>query len=246
MVIRNGRISAPPINIPHNTLAIDPNAPATIFTGTDLGLWISPDVGQNWTQVGYSELPHVTVTDIEINLQSSSVIVATYGRGAYRLSTGSTTTIVPDVVGATQAAAEAAIVEANLVVGTVTMVNDSAADETVIAQIPAVGTELAEGSSVDLTISLGPAPQGTIADQIQDLINTVKALDLPKGLTNALTRKLTNILKKLTDGNSNNDGAAANTLQAFIKQIQAQSGKKIDPADADALTASVTVIINQL
>ena len=55
----------PPIDIPHNAVAIDPILPATIYTGTDLGLWITSDGGENWRQIGYSELPHVGVTDIE-------------------------------------------------------------------------------------------------------------------------------------------------------------------------------------
>ena len=81
--------------------------------------------------------------------------VATYGRGAYQ-RTVPTMTIVPEVVGDMQASAEAAIVEANLVVGTITTVPDAAVEGSVIAQIPVAGSEVDEGSTVDLTISSGP------------------------------------------------------------------------------------------
>lgn len=64
---------------------------------------------------------------------------------------------VPNVVGMTQAAAEATIIAANLVVGTVTTQNDPivpAGD--VISQNPVGGTDTNSGTPVDLVVSLGP------------------------------------------------------------------------------------------
>jgi beta-lactam-binding protein with PASTA domain len=66
-------------------------------------------------------------------------------------------TSVPNVIGLTEAAADAAIAAANLVVGTVTHANSPnvpAGD--VISESPAAGTSVDLGSPVDLVISSGP------------------------------------------------------------------------------------------
>jgi hypothetical protein len=158
-----------------------------------------------------------------------------------------TTTTVPDVIGLNRFAAEDAIVASDLVVGTVTEINDPAPAGVVIGQNPQGGDEVDLGSAVDLTVSLGPPPQPpTVAEQIQALKDAVIALGLKNGLTNALCAKLINALNKVTDGNPNNDAAAVGSLQAFINQVQANSGKGIDPADAAALIAAAEAIIAQI
>ena len=64
---------------------------------------------------------------------------------------------VPSVEGLTQAAATTAITEANLMVGTVALqTNNEVAAGNVISQDPASGNSLAQGSPVNLVISLGP------------------------------------------------------------------------------------------
>ena len=74
------------------------------------------------------------------------------------------TVAVPDVVGLPQADAETAILAVNLTVGTITIANsDTVPEGNVISQDPAAGTEVAEGSSVDLVVSLGP-PAVTVPD----------------------------------------------------------------------------------
>ena len=66
---------------------------------------------------------------------------------------------VPDVVGLTQSAAEAAITAAGLVVGQVTEVcSDSVPAGSVISQNPVAGASVQPGSAVDLVISTGPCP----------------------------------------------------------------------------------------
>jgi RHS repeat-associated protein len=65
--------------------------------------------------------------------------------------------IVPDVISATQADAEAAILAARLSVGTITAeYNDTVPEGHVVAQSPTAGTSAEEGSWVELVISLGP------------------------------------------------------------------------------------------
>jgi len=74
------------------------------------------------------------------------------------ISTGPALVAVPSVVGLTQASAEAAITSAGLSVGTVTMANsDTIPAGNVISQTPIGGTQVTEGSDVDLVISSGPA-----------------------------------------------------------------------------------------
>ncbi len=72
----------------------------------------------------------------------------------------SNVTQAPNVVGLTEAEAEAAIINANLVAGAITRRCDaSAADGQVLEQNPAGGSEVSRGSSVALVISSGPCPE---------------------------------------------------------------------------------------
>ena len=65
--------------------------------------------------------------------------------------------VVPDVSGQAQAQAEAAIVAANLVVGTITDQNDDTIPAgSIVSQNPAGGVSVVEGSAVDLVRSIGP------------------------------------------------------------------------------------------
>lgn len=73
-----------------------------------------------------------------------------------------TTPTTPNVVGQTQADAEAAIVAAGLTVGNVTSEHHpNVATDNVINQNPNAGTNVAAGSAVDLVISLGPNGGGS-------------------------------------------------------------------------------------
>jgi hypothetical protein len=66
--------------------------------------------------------------------------------------------IVPDVIGLTQAQAEAGIAAADLLVGTVTTAySDTVPAGSVIAQDPTAGSEVLDATLVDLVVSLGPA-----------------------------------------------------------------------------------------
>jgi hypothetical protein len=66
---------------------------------------------------------------------------------------------IPDVVGLSQTDAEAAIIAAYLVVGTVdTTYSDTIPAGTVISQEPAGGTLVPRGAAVNLVVSLGAAP----------------------------------------------------------------------------------------
>ena len=80
----------------------------------------------------------------------------------------------PNVVGMTRAAAEMAIVAASLTVGTETeQYSSTVAAGLVLTQDPVAGTSIAQGSSVSLIISLGPAAGGGEAPVIHLLGESV-------------------------------------------------------------------------
>jgi hypothetical protein len=81
---------------------------------------------------------------------------------------------------------------------------------------------------------------------VAQLIQHVKSLNLPKGLSGSLLAKLENFDKAYRHRNAHDKSAANNLLEAFINEVQANSGKKIAPADATALIAEAQKIINLL
>jgi len=95
---------------------------------------------------------------------------------------------VPDVVGESRANAGSMIRAAGLVVGTITEVySDTVAAGYVISQNPTAGTEVPEGVSVDLTISLGPSdgppqPAGLVAHWTFDENSGTTVTDLVGGV----------------------------------------------------------------
>ncbi len=73
-----------------------------------------------------------------------------------------------------------------------------------------------------------------------NLISTINAAALPKGISSQLTAKLDAALSALARGNGT---AAVGQLQAFINATQAQSGKAIAPDVAAQLVAEATALI---
>jgi hypothetical protein len=71
----------------------------------------------------------------------------------------------------------------------------------------------------------------------------VADLNAKNGILNALDAKLGAVQGALTDLNENNDVAALNAMYAFCYNAQAQSGKQLETADADALIAKADAII---
>ncbi|MFQ5970462.1 MAG: hypothetical protein ACE5J2_08220 [Nitrososphaerales archaeon] len=65
------------------------------------------------------------------------------------------------------------------------------------------------------------------AEAIEELIDDVNAMELPKGVKTSLTAPLGNAVKLLTDDNPKNDKAVCGKLGAFINQVDAKekSGK---------------------
>ena len=83
------------------------------------------------------------------------------------VSSGPALISTPNVVGLNEAAAEAALLAVNLVVGTKSSVNSETVPAgQVISQNPAAGVKLAKGSAVDLVVSSGPSAPEFAAIQV--------------------------------------------------------------------------------
>lgn len=54
-----------------------------LFLGTEFGLWISLDGGQQWAQYKGGDFPSVPVRDIAVHPRESDLVLATHGRGIW-------------------------------------------------------------------------------------------------------------------------------------------------------------------
>jgi len=106
------------------------------------------------------------------------------------------------------------------------------------------GNPRIQGAGVDMGAYETPVanPVQLIADLIQDVVS----LNIHEGIANSLDSKLEAALKAIDDLKENNDVAALNSIQAFIKAVEAQRGKEIPEADANALIAAAQEIIDLL
>lgn len=77
-------------------------------------------------------------------------------------------------------------------------------------------------------------------DAIEDLNAELSLIGLPDGPENALSSTLRNGVDSVCD---NRSIPAVNQLEAFIHQVEAQSGQLIEPADADRLIAAARAVI---
>lgn len=85
-------------NVPVNALALDPDAPGTVYAGTDVGVYRSTDAGASWSAFGVG-LPRVPVFGLAFAgpqnpLGKGPLRAATHGRGIWEIDSG--TTPLPD------------------------------------------------------------------------------------------------------------------------------------------------------
>ena len=66
-----------------HTITEDHVDPALLFTGTEFGLFFSPDGGQSWNEL--TGMPTISVRDLEIQRREGDLVVTTFGRGFYIL-----------------------------------------------------------------------------------------------------------------------------------------------------------------
>ncbi len=58
-------------------------SPSLLFLGTEMGLWVSIDGGQQWAQYKGGQLPNVAVRDLAIHPRDNDLVIATHGRGIW-------------------------------------------------------------------------------------------------------------------------------------------------------------------
>jgi hypothetical protein len=80
-------------------------------------------------------------------------------------------------------------------------------------------------------------------DEIETLPDVVEELELPKGQENSFLNKTEDIQDSIDAGSTQQ---AINQLNAFIKQVEAQRGKKLTYEEADMLIEYATNLINSL
>jgi hypothetical protein len=81
------------------------------------------------------------------------------------------------------------------------------------------------------------------AEKIADLQLLLASFNLPKGINNALNKKLQHALDALAVGDT---AGACDSLQSFLNQVKAQNGKKLTATQAQQLTDLATEIRTQL
>ncbi len=73
--------------VPFEIVKVDPGDPATLYVGTDAGLYRSKDRGATFQRFGGQSLPLVRVTDICIAPAGRRLTVSTFGRGFWEIDT---------------------------------------------------------------------------------------------------------------------------------------------------------------
>ncbi len=76
-----GDLPASPVNV----IREDPKNKATLYCGTDLGIYVSKNGGKNWQSMQANLPASVSVQDLFIHPRDYVMVIATYGRGVWVL-----------------------------------------------------------------------------------------------------------------------------------------------------------------
>lgn len=79
---------------PANDIVVDPAHPATLYLATDVGVYVSRDLGNYWYPFGVG-MPMQTVFDMFLHAPSRTLYAATHGRSMWKLDLTTVPTAVP-------------------------------------------------------------------------------------------------------------------------------------------------------
>jgi len=152
LVVSSGSSGPAPVVVP-NVVGESEAAAEAAITGAGLTVGAVTTVASDTVPAG-NVISQDPAAGTSVAAGSAVDLVVSSGSG------GPAPVVVPNVVGESQAAAEAAISGAGLTVGTVTTAaSDTVPAGNVISQDPAAGTSVAAGSAVDLVVSSGSGSQ---------------------------------------------------------------------------------------
>lgn len=154
-------------NTPVNDVVVDPDAPNTVYVGTDIGVFRSTDAGATWSTLG-TGLPRVAVFGIKLHRASRTLRVATHGRGFWDLSvpanaqapvlalSTANVTFATQQFGTTSAAQTVTLTAQN---GAVTGISTGITGD--FARTTTCGTSLNQGTSCTVSVTFTPTTNGS-------------------------------------------------------------------------------------
>ena len=83
---------------PVNTIREDPDLENVLYIGTDMGVFISIDSGDNW-QVYGGGLPHVPVHDLVIQEREREMVIATHARSVWIVDVEPVADLTDEILG---------------------------------------------------------------------------------------------------------------------------------------------------
>jgi photosystem II stability/assembly factor-like uncharacterized protein len=81
---------------PVNAIEVDPDLPQTLYVGTDVGVYYTPDLGATWLPLG-TGLPRAPVLDLDFHQPTRMLAAGTYGRSIFTITAPDVTTPVDDL-----------------------------------------------------------------------------------------------------------------------------------------------------
>lgn len=70
---------------PANDIIVDTSLDSTLYLATDFGVFVTRNLGQNWSMLG-DNLPNVPIVDLDFHQPTRTIVAATYGRSMYTFS----------------------------------------------------------------------------------------------------------------------------------------------------------------
>jgi photosystem II stability/assembly factor-like uncharacterized protein len=80
-------------DVPTSAICIDPFNSSTLYVGNDLGVYYSLDNGNTWNDLNSGIIGTALVMDLAVSPIDKKLVVATHGRGVYKISLSSITRV---------------------------------------------------------------------------------------------------------------------------------------------------------